>query len=145
MNKHDHEHGDVFHSHAPMGKIRRAFYLTLVILIVEVVGGYLSHSLALLADAGHVLTDIAAIGLSWYALRQATRPTNQDMTWLLPSWHFGCAHQWHLPDSHYDMDPRGGFPTVSTPGTGRQYMDVRECQCGIGDEPVPWFWDAQGG
>ncbi|QSO53109.1 cation transporter [Alicyclobacillus curvatus] len=78
---HDHDHGDVFHSHAPAGKMRAAFFLTLVILIAEVVGGLLSHSLALLADAGHVLTDIAAIGLSWFAIKQAEKPSNQTMTY----------------------------------------------------------------
>lgn len=78
---HDHDHGDVFYSHAPAGKMKTAFFLTVVILAAEVVGGLLSHSLALLADAGHVLTDIAAIGLSWFALKQAEKPSNQKMTY----------------------------------------------------------------
>lgn len=80
-NGHDHDHGDMFHSHAPAGKMKTAFFLTLVILAAEVVGGLLSHSLALLADAGHVLTDIAAIGLSWFALKQAEKPSDQKMTY----------------------------------------------------------------
>jgi cobalt-zinc-cadmium efflux system protein len=84
MNKnshnHDHNDGDVLHSHAPVGKMKLAFFLTLIILIVEVLGGWLSHSLALLSDAGHVLTDIAAIGLSWYAMKQAEKPANEGMT-----------------------------------------------------------------
>ena len=74
-HEHAHDHGDVFHSHAPAGKMRTAFFLTAVILAAEVVFGLLSHSLALLADAGHVLTDIAAIGLSWLALKQAEKPS----------------------------------------------------------------------
>lgn len=78
---HAHDHGDVFHSHAPAGKMRTAFFLTAVILAAEVVFGLLSHSLALLADAGHVLTDIAAIGLSWLALKQAEKPSNRKMTY----------------------------------------------------------------
>ena len=77
---HDHDHGDVFHSHAPVGKMKVAFLLTLFILVVEFAGGLLSHSLALLSDAGHVLTDIAALGLSWYALRQAEKPSDERMT-----------------------------------------------------------------
>lgn len=87
MHKHNHEHsnehelGDVFHSHAPAGKMRLAFFLTLVILIVELVGGLISHSLALLSDAGHVLTDIASIGLSWYAMKQSEKPANEGMTY----------------------------------------------------------------
>lgn len=77
---HDHDHGDVLHSHAPVGRMKRAFFLTLLILLVEVIGGLMSHSLALLSDAGHVLTDIAAIGLSWFALKQAEKPSNEKMT-----------------------------------------------------------------
>jgi cobalt-zinc-cadmium efflux system protein len=77
---HGHDHGDVFHSDAPAGKMKLAFFLTLIILIVEVLGGWLSHSLALLSDAGHVLTDIAAIGLSWYAMKQSEKPANEGMT-----------------------------------------------------------------
>ncbi|WP_139234805.1 cation diffusion facilitator family transporter [Alicyclobacillus macrosporangiidus] len=78
---HTHDHGDVFHSHAPADKMKTAFFLTLVILIVEVIGGLISHSLALLSDAGHVLTDIAAIGLSWFALKQEEKPSNEKMTY----------------------------------------------------------------
>lgn len=77
---HGHDHSGVFHSHAPAGKMRIAFFLIVVVFVVEVVGGLLSHSLALLSDAGHVLTDIAALGLSWYALRQSEKPSNQQMT-----------------------------------------------------------------
>jgi Co/Zn/Cd efflux system component len=40
------------------GRLRQALLLTLLILVVELGGGVLSHSLALLADAGHVTTDI---------------------------------------------------------------------------------------
>ena len=57
-----------------------AFMLTCVILIVEFLGGLFSHSLALMADAGHVLTDVFAIGLSWFALRQGERPADESMT-----------------------------------------------------------------
>ncbi|QSO54316.1 cation transporter (plasmid) [Alicyclobacillus curvatus] len=82
MNEHhhDHDHGDVLHSHAPARKMKLAFFLTLIILVVEVLGGWQSHSLALLSDAGHVLTDIAAIGLSWYAVKQSEKPPNEGMT-----------------------------------------------------------------
>ena len=79
-HSHDHDHGGVFHSHAPAGQMKKAFFLTLFILVVEVVGGILSHSLALLSDAGHVLTDIAAIGLSWFAIKQSEKPPSEKMT-----------------------------------------------------------------
>jgi len=79
-HNHAHDHGDVFHSHAPIGKMKLAFFLTLIILVVELIGGIISHSLALLSDAGHVLTDIAAIGLSWYAMRQSEKPASEKFT-----------------------------------------------------------------
>ncbi len=44
---------------------------------VEVVGGLVSGSLALLADAGHMLTDFAALGLAWFAFRVARRPPDR--------------------------------------------------------------------
>jgi cobalt-zinc-cadmium efflux system protein len=80
-HEHDHDHGEVFHSHAPVGKMKLAFFLTLLILVVELIGGYISHSLALLSDAGHVLTDIAAIGLSWYAMNQSKKPASEKFTY----------------------------------------------------------------
>ncbi|GGJ00639.1 cadmium, cobalt and zinc/H(+)-K(+) antiporter [Alicyclobacillus cellulosilyticus] len=78
---HDHPHGaDVFHTHAPAGKMRQAFFITLLILAVEVTGGWLAHSLALWSDAGHVLTDLAAIALAWYATSLSRRPADRRMT-----------------------------------------------------------------
>src|ERR1700693_247177 len=57
--------------------LKWALALTCVILVVELVGGLASHSLALLSDAGHVLTDVFALGLAWFALAQAKRPADQ--------------------------------------------------------------------
>lgn len=61
-------------------RLRTALLLTVVILLVEVVGGLLSHSLALLSDAGHVLTDVVALGLAWFAAGQAERPADARKT-----------------------------------------------------------------
>jgi cobalt-zinc-cadmium efflux system protein len=60
--------------------LRLAFFLTMVILAAEVIGGVLANSLALLSDAGHVLTDIFALGLAWFATAQAERPANARRT-----------------------------------------------------------------
>jgi cobalt-zinc-cadmium efflux system protein len=62
-------------------RLRAAFGLTLVILGVEVAGGVVSHSLALLSDAGHVVTDFFALGLAWFATAQATRPADARKTY----------------------------------------------------------------
>src|SRR5581483_11280225 len=69
------------HRHdVPRQVLRLGFLLTLAILIVEVVGGVLAHSLALLSDAGHILTDIVALGLAWFAAAQAERPADERST-----------------------------------------------------------------
>ncbi len=69
------------HAHGlTRNKLRTAFLLTMVILVVEVAGGLLSRSLALLSDAGHTLTDVAALGLAWFAAAQAERPANERKT-----------------------------------------------------------------
>jgi len=56
--------------------LKRAFALTFAVLIVEAAGGIASHSLALLSDAGHVLTDVFALGLAWFAVAQSRRPAD---------------------------------------------------------------------
>jgi len=55
--------------------------VTLIIFIAEVIGGVLSHSLALLSDAGHVLTDAFALGLSLIALLIMRRPSDYKATY----------------------------------------------------------------
>ena len=57
-------------------RLRLALGLTVGVLVVELAGGLLSHSLALLSDAGHVLTDVFALGLAWFALGQSKRPAD---------------------------------------------------------------------
>ena len=63
---HDHDH----HHHHGEGSSRRlaiVLGLTAVYMVAEALGGWWSHSLALLADAGHMLSDVAALGLSLFA------------------------------------------------------------------------------
>src|SRR5512143_4247458 len=55
--------------------------VTLIIFIAEVVGGLMSHSLALLSDAGHVLTDAFALGLSLIAALIMKRPSDYRATY----------------------------------------------------------------
>ena len=76
---HSHHHGAGAHLHGASpgaGAKRLAIALALIVglMAAEVVAGVLAHSLALLSDAGHMLTDAAALGLSIVALRLAARP-----------------------------------------------------------------------
>jgi len=61
-------------------RLRWALLLTSLILAAEVVGGVLANSLALLSDAGHLFTDLVALGLTLFAVRQVERPSNRQMT-----------------------------------------------------------------
>ena len=72
------------HSHAAPDLSPRvmaaAVAATLAFVIVEGLCGWWGGSLALLSDAGHNMTDAAALGLSWYALAISKRPSHQGMT-----------------------------------------------------------------
>jgi len=61
-------------------KLKLGIIVTASILAVELAGGFLSNSLALLSDAGHLFTDVLALSLSLYGVRQATRPPSSHMT-----------------------------------------------------------------
>jgi cobalt-zinc-cadmium efflux system protein len=64
----------------PQRQMKVALIITLVVFVVEVVGGFLSRSLALLADAGHMLTDVAALGLGLFAFWLSGRPASSQRT-----------------------------------------------------------------
>lgn len=88
---HGHDHASVGHegrSHgvsadADTGKLTIALVLIVGFMAVEVIVGILASSLALLSDAGHMLTDAAAICLSLLAVRLAQRPAKGAMTYGL--------------------------------------------------------------
>src|SRR6516165_1634069 len=79
---HEHHHG---HSHAAAvtdeRRIGWAFIIIFIFMLVEVVGGLMAHSLALLADAGHMISDAAALGMSWVALRLGKRAADAERTY----------------------------------------------------------------
>jgi cobalt-zinc-cadmium efflux system protein len=64
-----------------IAKMKLAVVLTVGILLLELVGGILTNSLALLSDAGHVFADVFALGLSWVALALSGLPPNQRKTY----------------------------------------------------------------
>lgn len=92
---HDHDHGHAHgHSHAELDdearghvagytgdrrrtrKLMLAFALTTLMLVVEAIGGWLSGSLALVADAGHMLVDALALLFAWLGAHFAQRPAD---------------------------------------------------------------------
>lgn len=82
-HSHSHSHG---HNHAAgladhRGRLALVLLLTTGVLVAEVVGAWLSGSLALLADAGHMLTDVAGLALGLVAAILARRPATPQRTW----------------------------------------------------------------
>lgn len=78
------------HDHSPQAgsaagrnekRLAVVFGITAFYLAVEVAGGLLTNSLALLADAGHMLTDVAGTGLALLAIRFARRPASAERTY----------------------------------------------------------------
>ncbi|MEK6720093.1 MAG: cation diffusion facilitator family transporter [Chloroflexota bacterium] len=65
---------------ASRGRLVTVFVVTLGVFVVELVGGIASNSLALIADAGHMLTDVAGIGLALLAIWFGSRPANDGRT-----------------------------------------------------------------
>lgn len=78
-NHHDHHHAQA----RAANRRRLAWTLVLIAgyMVAEIVGGLLTHSLALLADAGHMLSDAAALGLSLFAAWLAERPPTSRRTY----------------------------------------------------------------
>jgi len=77
---HDHSHG---HAHTPMrpSVLAWAMVATFGLVVAEVFGGILGHSVALLNDAVHNLSDVPALGISWLAMRWAQRPADSERTY----------------------------------------------------------------
>ncbi|WP_287496136.1 cation diffusion facilitator family transporter [Pandoraea sp. CB10b_02] len=101
---HGHEHGHSHghgHSHTSgvtdQKRIGIAFVLIAAFMVVELIGGLLSGSLALLADAGHMVSDAAALAFSWIAIHYGKRPATLQLSYgykrleVLAAFVNGCA------------------------------------------------------
>ncbi len=75
--EHDHQR----RSAASLTKLKFALAITFVYMIAEAIGGWYTNSLALLADAGHMLTDVAALSLTLFAFHFALRPATPRKTY----------------------------------------------------------------
>ena len=73
------------HHHSPVdfgsGRLAMVLGISTTLLVVEVVGAIVSGSLALLADAGHMLADVGGLALALVAARLARRPATTTLTW----------------------------------------------------------------
>ena len=81
-HQHDHDHAHVHEaSESNLKRVMIALVLTGTFMFVEIVGGILSGSLALLADAGHMLTDTMALALAAAAFHVSKRPPGGSLTY----------------------------------------------------------------
>jgi cobalt-zinc-cadmium efflux system protein len=78
-----HEHGHLHTGRSDTGRLGLALGLILALMVAEVVAGIVGSSLALISDAGHMLTDAIALGLALAALRLAGRPPAGSFTYGL--------------------------------------------------------------
>ncbi|NLA75262.1 MAG: cation transporter, partial [Deltaproteobacteria bacterium] len=83
-NEAAHDHKGHNHSHDLKNTVYHrlwwAFFINLVFLVVEFVGGLLVNSLALLADAGHMLTDVGALAIAIFVAHLAKKPATPNRT-----------------------------------------------------------------
>jgi cobalt-zinc-cadmium efflux system protein len=70
---HGHSHGSISAGGRHQGRLLAAFVVLAVFMVVEVVGAWVASSLALLSDAGHMLTDVIGIGMALAAIHLAGR------------------------------------------------------------------------
>ncbi|MBK9925671.1 MAG: cation transporter [Anaerolineales bacterium] len=79
---HPHTHSHLREAaHQSTKRLSVSLFLTLAFVFIEAAAGIFSNSLALLTDAAHNLTDVIALGLSWFAIRITTRPANERKTY----------------------------------------------------------------
>ena len=99
---HDHDHGPGHHHHhhgpghshahgAGVRALKVALGLTAVFLVAEVIGGILANSLALIADAGHMLADVAALALSLFVAWFSHRPVTPEKSYGYLRWEILAA------------------------------------------------------
>ncbi len=83
-HEHDHDHGSAGHQHDyrshDKSLLMVSFVITVTTMAAEIVGGLLTHSLALVSDGIHMFTHAFALAVSWGAIVLASRPANMEKT-----------------------------------------------------------------
>ncbi|MCQ4206393.1 cation diffusion facilitator family transporter [Streptomyces longispororuber] len=81
-HSHDHGHGPTTGTAAAAhrGRLRIALGITLTVMVVEIVGGVVADSLALIADAAHMATDALGLAMALLAIHFANRPASEQRT-----------------------------------------------------------------
>lgn len=132
---------DTPHVHLPKDsnskRLLTAFLVTAVFMVAEVVGGLLSGSLALLADAGHMLTDAAALLVALMAVHFSQRKPNARHTFgYLRLTTTGGLPQRRSAAGDRGIHPVGGNTAFLRTAAGDGYPDVDHRRSGAAGEPV---------
>jgi cobalt-zinc-cadmium efflux system protein len=90
-DSHDHHHGPPDAHAVGTRRLTIALIITAVFLVAEVIGGFVSNSLALLADAGHMLTDVGALALSLFVAWFSRQPATPQKTYGYLRWEILAA------------------------------------------------------
>ena len=83
-HSHGHSHGHGLghvHTMPGSGVMAGAVAASLLLVAVELTGGVMGHSIALISDAVHNLTDVPSLAIAWFAMRMAGRPANAEKTY----------------------------------------------------------------
>lgn len=81
MHNHHHHHADVTFSGEDSTRIGWAFWLNFIFTIIEFIGGWLTNSMAIMADAVHDLGDSLSIGLAWYLSKLGHKASTEKYTY----------------------------------------------------------------
>src|SRR5688500_17685644 len=82
QNNHSHTHSHLREaSRQTIKRLSISLFLTLAFVVIEAGAGIFANSLALLTDAAHNLTDVIALGLTWFAVRVTSQPANAQKTY----------------------------------------------------------------
>lgn len=79
--EHHHELGHHHHHHHGAGNIRNAFFLNLAFTIIELIGGVMTNSVAILSDALHDLGDSLSLGVAWYLEKYSDKKRDQHYSY----------------------------------------------------------------
>jgi cobalt-zinc-cadmium efflux system protein len=86
LHGHSHLHGHAHDERVTVRRLRLALIPTATFLVAEVIGGIMTNSLALLADAGHMLTDVGALALSLFVAWFSRQPASPEKTYGYLRW-----------------------------------------------------------
>jgi cobalt-zinc-cadmium efflux system protein len=81
MANNHHTHHDHHHDHTDVTNIKAAFLLNLFFTIIEIIGGFLTNSIAILSDAIHDLGDCLSLGLAWYFQKVAKKGSDTSYSY----------------------------------------------------------------